>query len=31
MDHKSKLRQIALGALVALGTVQGVYAQRSAG
>jgi hypothetical protein len=27
MDHKSKLRQIALGALVALGTVQGVYAQ----
>jgi hypothetical protein len=27
MDHKSKLRQIALGALVALGTVQSVYAQ----
>lgn len=27
MDHKSKLRQIALGALIALGTVQGVYAQ----
>ena len=29
MDHKSKLRQIALGALVALGTVQGVYAQQT--
>jgi hypothetical protein len=27
MDHKSKLRQIALGALVALGVAQGVYAQ----
>jgi hypothetical protein len=27
MDHKSKLRQIALGALVALGVVQSVYAQ----
>jgi hypothetical protein len=27
MDHQSKLRQIALGALVALGLVQGVYAQ----
>lgn len=27
MDHKSKLRQIALGALVALGTVRGLYAQ----
>jgi hypothetical protein len=27
MDHKSKLRQIALGALMALGTMQGVYAQ----
>jgi hypothetical protein len=27
MDHKSKLRQIALGALITLGTVQGIYAQ----
>jgi hypothetical protein len=27
MDHKSKLRQIAVGALVALGVAQGVYAQ----
>ncbi|RFU47973.1 DUF2968 domain-containing protein [Paraburkholderia sp. DHOC27] len=27
MDHKSKLRQIALGALVALGAAQGVFAQ----
>jgi hypothetical protein len=27
MDHKSKLRQIALGALVALGVAQGGYAQ----
>ena len=27
MDHKSKLRQIAMGALVALGVAQGVYAQ----
>jgi chromosome segregation ATPase len=27
MDHKSKLRQIAFGALMALGTVQGIYAQ----
>jgi len=27
MDHKSKLRQIALGVLIALGTAQGVYAQ----
>ncbi|HEY1997384.1 DUF2968 domain-containing protein [Paraburkholderia sp.] len=27
MDHKSKLRQIALSALIALGTVQSVYAQ----
>lgn len=29
MDHKLKLRQIALGALVALGVAQGVYAQNS--
>jgi hypothetical protein len=27
MDHKSRLRQIAFGALLALGGVQGVYAQ----
>ncbi|WGS51405.1 DUF2968 domain-containing protein [Paraburkholderia sp. D15] len=27
MDHKSKLRQIALAACIALGAVQGVYAQ----
>jgi Protein of unknown function (DUF2968) len=27
MDHKSKLRQIALGALIALGVAQNVYAQ----
>lgn len=29
MDHKLKLRQIALGALVALGVAQSVYAQAS--